>query len=320
MRKLFKYKAFKHNNKEYSSNNLPNSRLKQFFSYFSDKKLLLFKLNLLTFIFFIPLIAWHFLSLGYISDIFSQDITQILNEYSTISLTVLGTSSLLLIILFIGLGGLFYVLKLLSHNEIISLWHDFFKGIKKNIKDFSLIGIITAILLYLISTAILYLILYMSVEGVSLLYLFFLISLIVILFVLVSIVLISLSLCTYYQMSISQLIKGSFKLFILKLPKYFLLLIITIIPLLLLLLSSKLIIIIIGYLLSLIFYLVLTGLLYNQISLGLFDELINKEQYPSIYKKGLKEYEFFITPSKINEKSVYDTIEIEDDFEIIDKE
>lgn len=317
MKKLFNYKKLKNSAKDFSENYLPSTRIKQLFYYFKDKKLAFILLNILTFLFFIPSVAWHLLSLGYINNFMSLDASKISNELPTFIFVVASSFCLFLCTSFVGLSGLLYVFKELSYNEVINVIKDFFKGIKKNVKSFLIIGLITMLLIYIIISSFIYLLSYLYLNGATLINLIMLVSLGVLFFIVVSLSIISLLLTNYYVMSFSQLIIGAHKLLFSKIFIYLLLFIITFVPLLLLLLSSKVLLILLGYILLLIFYITYTSLIYNQVSLHYFDELINKENYPSYYQKGLKKNVVIASSFQFEDLKVDDT---EDDFEVIKKE
>jgi len=148
---------------DFTEAKLPGTRWQVFKDIFTQRFGALFKLNLLMLLFALPLIAWIILSNMLNSQMMALNLPYTANYgtgYMAVSdltmrqnlLTLQNNMSFVLflvpciLIAGIGLGGGFHVIKLLVWGEGITVGRDFFRGLKRNAKQFLLGSILIAFL------------------------------------------------------------------------------------------------------------------------------------------------------------------------------
>ncbi|MFA7032003.1 MAG: hypothetical protein WC201_00315 [Bacilli bacterium] len=188
-----------------------------------------------------------------------------------------------LLIFSIGLAGAFYVMKKLLFNEGVSFKRDFLKGIKNNGGIFlaatAFYGFIITISYFVMNL--------LSSDDLIQYYLPVFIVFCILSVLVLGMYLVSLMMVTIYKVSFGKMIKNA------------LLIVITRIPYILLSITGSVLLFIICYLIPTNIALYISIFAYAFIGLGhsvlfvsiidiyLFDELVNKKQYPEIYRKGL---------------------------------
>ena len=188
-----------------------------------------------------------------------------------------------LLLFSIGLAGAFYIMKKLLFNEGISFKRDFIKGIKKN-------GVIflgtTAFYGFIIVAAYFVLNLLSSDELIQY-YLPVLVVFILLSCLVLGMYFVSLMMITIYKVTFGKMLKNA------------LLIVVVRIPYILLAIAGSVLLFILCYFIPTNIGLYISIFLYAFIGLGhsvlfvslidiyLFDELVNKKQYPEIYRKGL---------------------------------
>ena len=236
----------------------------------------------------------RFLFLGFLMLLFSLPLiaSLLVRDFRAVTLVKSGDTDLLFtnelffaifiipsyIILFIGLSGLFRIMRNYVWSEGILYRQDFLIGIKQNWLFFSIIALIFSIsyyVSYLLSV-------YINVAFVR--YLPFAIFLLVI----IPLSLIQLSMISVYKNTFGMFVLNSMKIYAKKVVFILLSeLIFLVIPVLLIVLPMPLII---KYVVLVIFIFVLLPIMcfaYELLSIHIFDELINKDNHPEIYRKGL---------------------------------
>lgn len=131
--------------RDFNESNMPHNRIEVFKDIMLNRSNTLFSVGLLLLVFAIPLI---------IAVIFSSQAIGSFNEYTEENyqqlLLTLNTNNLLvmigIMILSIGLAGSYKIIRMLIWQEGIFFMHDFFKGIKENIKNFLLTGFFIGLL------------------------------------------------------------------------------------------------------------------------------------------------------------------------------
>lgn len=212
---------------DYARKSLPSNRWELFWDIVKGSFGKLFVINLLTLLFFIPLIAliviryfslvtygtlYPFASgfgVGYMAPVFMSGMAENIEFSSTI------TTFLLLpiagLIAAIGLSGGLYVIRNMVWTEGVFVANDFWRGIKKNFKQISLTCVIYSVIFYLFYSAILLANLNIStgVEPVWLSYVIIIVSIITLVFVSVM-AFHMLAMSVTYELTFIQLIKNAF--------------------------------------------------------------------------------------------------------------
>ncbi|MGM9874247.1 MAG: hypothetical protein ACI31G_05060 [Bacilli bacterium] len=144
---------FFNKNRSKNGDKLPSNRFYAYFDILSHRFGTLIALSFLSALFFIPFFAFNFIwKLYMMQPIDTTSLTQADIDLRNFSLNMISSliSIPLLIIGFIGLGGLFYVIKkLVFQDPKINVGQDFFFGIKDNIKSSLLSGAIFSLFSFL---------------------------------------------------------------------------------------------------------------------------------------------------------------------------
>ena len=271
-------------NQDYQYSSLPATRKEAFKDVYRHNFKTILSSGLTLFVFSIPLLIFLFVmdlgKIGMTPEKYGEE--ELKSVLLVWDLIVNGGAVLLLYVVLIGLMGIMRVLKLLVWQEGIDFFHDFKVGIKENFKHFSLLYLIFAIF-YLLSYSVYIFVLNFFV-GIWLMILY------VIIFV--SIGIWALFVVNVYQCNLWNYLKNAVffysKSLLLSIPFVILL----IFPFFLVFVPLSIFSFTIKYpiiLAMLILYypcLIIIGYLY---SLSKFDEFINRENYPEIYRKGLYE-------------------------------
>ena len=268
--------------KDFDKSDLPSTRKEQFFDLLKHRFFFLLGLGVILLLFFIPLFA----SIVY-KDLAILGINQSNMEANEKSSSLFFISLLFsflvmmgLLIFSIGLAGVMKLLKQLIYDEPIFFKDDFLSGIKENFKFFLLISFLTG-LLNLISNTIA--ILFDNVLIVKILFP----ALNFALFYPVLFVCIFLS--STYSNNLMTTIKSSIVIYIKHFPTVFLCFVLTYGVTF----FQYIDIMLLKYLLILFVLLIYFPILFlssylNQIRI--YDSLINKDQFPSYYLKGLSSF------------------------------
>jgi uncharacterized membrane protein YesL len=188
-----------------------------------------------------------------------------------------------LAILGLGLSGAFYVLLKFVWNEGVLFWHDFWVGIKKNWKSALAISLSYGTIISLFNFALNC----FSTDDLFLFYVFAFVVFVIILLILISMYLYSLTSSLIYAQTTRQMIKNSFSFIVASFPKTILAIVGSLLPFM------------VCYFVSVPLVLYITILLYALIGFGngvliillchlsTYDRLVNMNDYPSLYHKGL---------------------------------
>ena len=271
-------------NQDYQYSSLPATRKEAFKDVYRHNFKTILSSGLTLLVFSIPLLIFLFVmdlgKIGMTPEKYGEE--ELKSVLLVWDLIVNGGAVLLLYVVLIGLMGIMRVLKLLVWQEGIDFFHDFKVGIKENFKHFSLLYLVFAIF-YLLSYSVYIFVLNFFV-GIWLMILY------VIIFV--SIGIWALFVVNVYQCNLWNYLKNAVffysKSLLLSIPFVILL----VFPFFLVFVPLSIFSFTIKYpiiLAMLILYypcLIIIGYLY---SLSKFDEFINRENYPEIYRKGLYE-------------------------------
>ena len=273
-------------NSDYQYSSLPTTRKEAFKDVYRQNFKTILSSGLILLLFSLPLITFLAIMdiglLGMTPDKFSDE--QLFGMKLAWNLIVNGGAFVLLYIVLIGLMGVMRILKLLVWQEGIDFFHDFKVGIKENFKHFSLLYLVFGIF-YLATYSVFFFLLRNSlILGIWLIILY--------LIIFMAIGLWCLFVVNIYQCSLWNYIKNGTFFYTRSIPLTLLFVVLTTFPFFLVYVPVSPITIMVKYpiiLILVIFYyplLIIVGYLY---SLSKFDEFINKENYPEIYRKGLYE-------------------------------
>ena len=266
---------------------LPVNRVQLFKFTFKSQLSMLVKISLLLTVFAIPLFI-----LGVVKGVVSSNIMfqmqqnpdngELLKQYFSQHIFLDIFNIPCFVILSLGFAGAYTVIKQFVFQEGFTFFKSFFQGIKKNGKEFALVTLFFSIIYYLL----LFLQNYLSLMN------FELYIMVTIFTTLISVLIFDMVIFSYSQIPIYtnrffQLIKNSFLFTFSRLWKISGILLITFFPLLIVSLFQSLIVAFIIYFIYIFIgfgYCVLFTTLYCH---SVFDEMVNKTQFPSIYRKGL---------------------------------
>ena len=269
--------------KDFQKTQLPKTRKEQFFDILKHRFGLILKIGFILLLSFLPLLGAMIYKDSMIIIINSngyEDVRErLVTVYALYSLFIMVG----LLIFFIVLAGIFKIVKELIFGEPIFFKEDFIEGIKENWKSFSLISIFVSIFSVIdIIISFAYsnqIIIQISPTMVNFAIIF-------------PLCFVSLFISSMYTNKVSTTIKGSIIIYFTKFPLVLLGYIFTFG--IFLIRHTPLLYVKYSLFLMLVFILLPVALLMSfSIHIHIFDENINKNQYPDYYKKGL-----FINPDK----------------------
>lgn len=281
-----KYLYGKDNKTDFTDAMLPARRREQFGYLFKNNYLRLFYLNLIVFIFFLPVIIFYGMTSIYIYHLTSGiDNSQYITELLPISVFQYAGIILLLPIGFIGLSGTNFIIRKMAFDEVVDIKTDFKKGIKYSYKQYMFIGFLLGLVLFAVSYAIQYL----SLSEMHPLLFILLLTLVIIIFVILLIAIMYMAnLSTLYVMSNAMIVKSGLILAIKELFKNLGAFLLSIVPVFIWLMFSHIFIKLTTILILLVYGFIFIQLCFNLLSLYSFDKYINIKSYPDFYRKGLR--------------------------------
>ena len=281
-----KYLYGKDNKTDFTDAMLPARRREQFGYLFKNNYLRLFYLNLIVFIFFLPVIIFYGMTSIYIYHLTSGiDNSQYITELLPISVFQYAGITLLLPIGFIGLSGTNFIIRKMAFDEVVDIKTDFKKGIKYSYKQYMFIGFLLGLVLFAVSYAIQYL----SLSEMHPLLFILLLTLVIIIFVILLIAIMYMAnLSTLYVMSNAMIVKSGLILAIKELFKNLGVFLLSIVPVFIWLMFSHIFIKLTTILILLVYGFIFIQLCFNLLSLYSFDKYINIKSYPDFYRKGLR--------------------------------
>lgn len=271
-------KQRKSNNTDFLISDLPKNRFELFCDILKNQWRTIIIIGLILLIVFLPIILVRYYNMLVLNDFLIAS-----DEVSNDKLISLQMSYYLLCVVllwFIGIsfGGVARIYKKMTFNDGYFLGADYFKGLKENSKEFTIVFIIYGLINFILEI----LSLNFLLENSFMYYLFKLINY----GLFIPLMFIVMSLCALYTDSILKKIRISFYLYIKHLPLCLLIAVIIELPLLLLTIPQTFIqlivpiIYVLGYLP--IAYLVSQIILYH-----IFDVEINRVSFPELVGKGM---------------------------------
>lgn len=273
------------NNKKFTEQDLPGNRREQFIYLIRTRFSRLFGVNLLVFLFALPLIVWQVLCLAYSLSLgeigvenFGQYFHHLLYYKSSLGL-------LLSIPAAYGIAGGIYTVRLMSWGEPISLFRTFFKGIRLNLWQFTLFGILYGLFVGVYDAAVALLSFAYSGTDFARVALHF--GLILSAVLLISVAAFLIPLCSTYSIRTATAVKSSIGLVGKTMLKTLGVLCISVFPFAVMLAFGNVAVIFIAIALLFVFgfsYVIMVISLYTN---SIFDEVINARDYPDYYRRGL---------------------------------
>ncbi len=271
-------------NPDYQYSSLPATRNEAFKDVYHNNFKTILSSGVMLMLFSIPLLVFLFVmdigKFGMTPDRFSEE--ELRGVLLLWDLIVNGGAIILLYVVLIGLMCIMRVLKLLVWQEGIDFFHDFKVGVKENFKHFSLLYLVFTILY--VASYLVYIFLLNFLVGIWLMFIYVI--------VFVSLGIWGLFVINVYQCNFWNYLKNALFFYT---KSFFLSILFTLLlvfPFFFVFIPLSIITFTIKYpviLVLLIFYypfLIIVGYLF---SFSKFDEFINKESYPEIYRKGLYE-------------------------------
>lgn len=265
---------------EFEVKDLPSTRKEQFFDVCRHRFFLLLALGALFLLFALPLLASLLYRDVFALSVSASDLSAEDKETALFGAELIFSAAFLasLLLAGLGLGGIGKALRRLFYDEPIFLKEDFFSGIKENAKQYLLLSFFVG-LVWLLSHWVSYLsdnfILKGAFYGVNVALIY-------------PPLFVAYFLCGVYSNPLSKNVVGGFSLYFKAFPSVFLCFLsfyavcfLQYVPILIL----KYALLVLLFLLYVPFSLLLSF----SNCMRLFDEEINKEQFPEAYKKGLSD-------------------------------
>lgn len=287
----------------YARSTLPSNRWELFWDIFKGRFGKLFILNILTVIFFLPIIflivyragllatygslypfAQGF-GVGYLAPVsltgYSENIVFSVN---TLSLLFLPIASM---IASIGISGLAYVIRNMVWTEGVFIANDFWRGIKQNAKQMCLVALLYSVVFYVLTLAISFINQAIALGTMPVLFLILKIIAIILLAFSTLIALHMITLCVTYELPMKHLIKNGMVLSLGMIFSNVAMVIAAAIPFLLLLLGNF--ILLFGILFILIFGFSFAMLVWTVYSQWIYDGYINDKVKGAKKNRGIYE-------------------------------
>lgn len=277
----------KGDNEDFSTEKLPKTRAQQFFSAYKTSIGKLTNVNLLTALFVLPLIVWDFLSAAYVNDFMKGlDVQTQFSYLLKMSLLQYGTEIPLIMLMFVGLSGAYYVIRKICWKAPVRLIKDFNLGIKNCYKQFLPLGVIAGVgnlaINYLINLNLLTIsnqtefINIMAIVGAALLAIICIVALVF-----------AMEQSSLYNLTFGKLLKNSFILTFKRLFSGIGVTILSLLPILLFKFMPWIFVQLIGSFITLVFGISFAITMQTVFCHGVFDVFINRQQYPDFVGLGL---------------------------------
>lgn len=270
---------FKPAKKEFGVNDLPLNRKAQFLDFFKTRPALFLEIGGLLLLFFIPFLV-AFLFKYYAVLLPAQkglSEAEFLSFYKTNCLVFDAIYCLCFFFVFIGLSGIGRIIRQWAWGNGIYFWHDFAKGVKQNIKIYLLFWLLFC-LFYFISD-----LLTLTMGNFFTQYIFAGVALL-----LFPVLMMAMCQSLIYSNKVLKLFGNSFS-YCLKKPLFTLLFLLFPYGVLCLSFIDMIMVLFLVYVILILIVFPLYVVSWHLHCLSLFDDFTNKEYYPNLYKKGLRE-------------------------------
>lgn len=277
----------KKRDKDLTESDLPSTRFKQFKFVFRTRFGIIFRLNLLSALFFIPYMVWDILASGYVAD-FVAGMTAEERFSNLIYLTLLqyGTEIPLLMLGFAGLAGIYFAVRRVCWGQSVKIVADFNKGLKQSFVQFMLLGLVTGVINAFVNYILQFVLITID-DSNSLLWAlaFTVVALLVIIWAIV--LMFALAQSSLYKLSFGKLLLNSFMLTFKRLFRSLGICLVSLLPILVFAFMPWAIAKIIGCCLVIVFSVGFAVTVQTVYCHGVFDKFINEKSYPDFVGMGL---------------------------------
>ena len=289
-KKIVEKVLYGQNETDFNASLLPKSRKEQFKYILKNNWIKLFTMNMVMFLFFIPVIIYYFMSTqNYKALIQDMKVEEIVASLFAMNLFRYLIVSLLMMIGFMGLAGGSFVIRKMVFDEVVNVQSDFIKGIKNSYKQFMIFGFLFGMMIYVLDNSFQYVFLTTNILPFAKVLLLMTITLVFIVLTIAFMYMLNLS--NLYVMKTSNIITSSMLLVFKKLFINIGICLIAFIPIFVWLVIPDFLINLITISLLFVFGFSYILLLFVLLSMNSFDEYINKKQYPEFVRKGLSNNE-----------------------------
>lgn len=299
---IYKLIFGKGKDEDFTAENLPKTRVKQFGFVFRRRFGVIFRVNLLAALFTLPLLAWDFIAGAYISEFTAgMDAQTEFSHLLRLSLIRYGTDIPLLMLAFVGLAGAFYVIRKLCWCAPVDILKDFRKGIKGSYKQFLGLGFLTGIVV-LLSDYFLKVCLLTISSKTEFVYIMAITAILVADIVGFAALVYAMGQASLYNMNFFTIVKSSFIITFKRLFRSIGVALLSVLPILVFTCLPWAFMRIIGNCLIIVFSIGFAVTMQTVLCLGAFDLFINKGSYPEFVGMGLS-----------SGKSYFDALDADDD-------
>lgn len=260
---------------DFTEDDLPKNRKEVFKVCFKDHYDLMFRIGLISLLFALPMLFTTVVKdVTLYNNYGREDFNSVLRF---VGLTTGFFQMVATVIIFAGLSGIMHVMRQLVWDEPVFFGSDFKDGFKMNKKSFILIGIVWAFIQYLVQMM-------STFEQLSTL---FIIESSLLYVIVTPIVVWALFQNVVYKLNFTQTIKNSFVYYVKTAPITILFILLLFLPIVMVNLINIFIVKYGVIIVCLVFYWPIVAVAWFLYACSKFDEMVNKNNYPEIYRKGL---------------------------------
>lgn len=273
---------------DFTSESLPKNRAGQFCYVFKKHFGKIFRINLLCGLFALPYLIWDYLLNGYVARVMKGlTVQEQFEQLLRMSLLQFGTEIPMIMLMFVGFAGTFYVIRKLCWGAPIRLINDFGKGIKQCYKQFLLLGFLTGVVNFAFNYLVNLNLLTVSRE-VEFVYIFALSLTVLATLILFVALVYAMAQSSLYNLSFFRLVKNSFILTFKRLFRSLGVCLLSVLPLLVFRFFPWAFMQIIGGCIVLVIGIGYAVTMQTVLCLSAFDVFINKKSYPKFVNLGLR--------------------------------
>lgn len=273
--------------KDFTEADLPATRFKQFKFVFRTRFGIIFRANLLSALFCLPLIAWWLVSNAYVADHVAElSVTEYASELISLTLLQYGTEIPLIMLAFAGLSGIFYITRRICWGQSVKIIADFGKGLKDSWVQFTLLGLIGGVFNLLIRYIINFSLLSMA-DGSAFLCSLAIAAAVLLALILCTVLMYALCQSSLYTLSFGKLLKNSSIMTFKRLFRSLGIVLVSLAPVYLFALMPWAFVKIIGCCLAVVFSIGFAVTVQTVFCHSVFDIFINAKEYPDYVGIGL---------------------------------